>query len=676
MLTAEQSIRATFDVFKPTGVIEVRAMSKGTWSGYYLNRDRLIEDLRKHQDKTWYFVMNQIDEACLSREQSEKIASFPQMKTTSDSDITQIDWLLIDADPRRPAGVSSTDEEKVFAKKTIGKVYRYLRNVGFATPVVCDSGNGYHLLYRVVCTVQSKKDIQRFLRVLDMLFSDERVAIDTTVFNPARITKVYGTIARKGANTKDRPHRASCIVDIPDSIQPTSITLIQKVASQLPEPERPSYRNGYAERFDIDTFLSSNNIQVHRETRLDGMRKIVLEHCPFDENHKAPDSAIFVMDNGAIAFKCFHNSCRDKRWQDLRMLYDPACYEQRQAQQRQYGPTPNTPLAERLDTEAPKAEAGNKEHFVRLRDIPDYDRSKIVSIKTGIDGLDKKIIGVNKGELSVWSGGNGSGKSTILSQVAINAVDIGFRVALFSGELRDSRTKGWLQLQAAGRQNTRQSMDGVSYYVPKAEGEAIVNWFGDKLWVYENEFGKKVGTVTKDICAAIKAHNIDVVIIDNLMSLDMTDVSEAKIDKYEKQSLLVQKLHRIAEVYNVHIHFVCHPRKQFGFLRKSDISGTANLTDVADNVFMMHRVNSDFMRLGADFLGSGKVDELKSYTNVLEIMKNRDLGVMDEFVGVYYEPQSKRLLNEPHENRVYGWEEEYGRTHPDIECLKDDLPLL
>ena len=50
-----------------------------------------------------------------------------------------------------------------------------------------------------------------------------------------------------------------------------------------------------------------------------------------------------------------------------------------------------------------------------MQDIEIIDRSKIVSIKTGIDALDKKLIGMNKGELSIWSGGNGSGKSTFLS---------------------------------------------------------------------------------------------------------------------------------------------------------------------------------------------------------------------------------------------------------------------
>ena len=79
-----------------------------------------------------------------------------------------------------------------------------------------------------------------------------------------------------------------------------------------------------------------------------------------------------------------------------------------------------------------------------MQDIEIIDRSKIVSIKTGIDALDKKLIGMNKGELSIWSGGNGSGKSTFLSQIALESICRNFNVAMFSGELTSNRAKSWL----------------------------------------------------------------------------------------------------------------------------------------------------------------------------------------------------------------------------------------
>ena len=673
MMTREQSIRATFDIFKPNGVIEVRAMNGYTYSGYFRDRDKLISELARHDDKTWYFVMNDIDEGCYSREQNERILSKKGLKTTGDKEITGIKWILIDADPERTTGVSSTDEEKEKAKQTIKRVYKYLRGEGFSDPVVCDSGNGYHLLYSVDMAVEDAECTKKFLQAIDMLFSDADVKIDTSVFNPSRITKVYGTIARKGANTAERPHRASGFVYIPEEILPNSIHLLKKIIGVIPEPPKPVYRNDHIETFDIDKFISDNGIAVSRETTSGGVRKIVLEECPFDSSHKSPDSAIFVMPNGAIAFKCFHNSCADKRWSDVRQLFDPNCYERRKEQNRTYQLPPK-----KIETPV-KEESGEKEekpHFLRMQDIEIIDRSKIVSIKTGIDALDKKLIGMNKGELSIWSGGNGSGKSTFLSQLALESISRGFNVAMFSGELTSNRAKSWLQLQAAGRAHTRLSDNGVSYYVPKEKADAIDEWAADKLWIYNNQYGIKVNSVIEDFEKHMEQHHTDVVIIDNLMSLDL---SEIRGEKYDRQTTLVLTLSEFAKKYDVHIHFVCHPRKPVGFLRKSDISGTADLTNAADNVFMMHRVNQDFLRLGGEFLGQSEIKKYEDFTNVIEIMKNRDLGVSDEFVGVYYEPESKRMLNYKQEYKRFGWK---GEGTDDPAWLSDameqddyDLPL-
>lgn len=648
-LTREQSIRATFEILKPTGVIEVRSMGDKTYSGYYKDREKLIRDILHRDDLTWYFVMNEIDSACYSREQSEKILKVTsKMKTTSDKDIQGIDWILIDADPVRAKGVSASDAEKEKAKECCGRIYQYLRKRGFCEPVICDSGNGYHLLYRVKIAVADAGEIQKFLQALDMLFSDSAVEVDTSVYNPSRITKVYGTIARKGASTQERPHRASGIISVPDEIGITSISSIKQVSAVLPKPEKQTYKNGYDNRFDLDAFIKQHGIAVHSDKVVAGTRKIILERCPFDENHKAPDPAIFVSADGAIGFHCFHNSCQGKRWQDVRQLFDPTCYEQNREQVRRITP--------KSDWTEPQKETttGSAEHFLRLCDIEVLDRSQIVSIKTGISALDAKLIGMNKGELSIWSGGNGSGKSTMLSQIALETIERGFKCAMFSGELTNNRAKNWLLQQAAGRQNVYKSQDGVSYYVPKAKAKRIDEWAADKIWIYNNAYGSKVNSVIADFEAHMKTHETDVIIIDNLMSLDLTEI---RADKYDRQTVLVLRLSELAKQYNVHVHFVCHPRKPTGFLRKSDISGTADLTNAADNVFMMHRVNQDFMKLAAEFLGNSAANKLKDFTNVIEIMKNRDLGVADEFVGLYFEPESKRMLNAQNENKVFGWED-------------------
>ena len=241
-------LQKTLDIFLHDQLIELRAVGKVTQSGYFKSSKLAAEQVTKYPNITWYFVMNEINDGCYSREQRDVIVQNPK-STTGDGDITYRNWLLIDSDPERVSGTSASDEEKRFAFDTIGKVYSYLKSIGFAEPVFADSGNGYHLLYKIQLDNNDEyKDlIKTFLSSLDMMFSDDRVKIDTAVFNASRITKLYGTYATKGANTPERPHRKSCLLNVPNEIKPTSKSLIQKVADLIPKPETPTYKNTYSE---------------------------------------------------------------------------------------------------------------------------------------------------------------------------------------------------------------------------------------------------------------------------------------------------------------------------------------------------------------------------------------------------------------------------------------------
>ena len=137
------------------------------------------------------------------------------------------------------------------------------------------------------------------------------------------------------------------------------------------------------------------------------------------------------------------------------------------------------------------------------------------------------------------------------------------------------------------------------------------------------------------------------------MSLDINDYGD---NKYDTQSYLIKELSELAKKYNVHIHFVCHPRKSTTFLRKVDISGTADITNVADNVFILHRVNNDFRKATKDMFGWKDDYDLYKFSNIIEICKSREFGVQDCFVGLYFEKESKRLLNGVGEHKRFGWE--------------------
>jgi archaellum biogenesis ATPase FlaH len=264
-------------------------------------------------------------------------------------------------------------------------------------------------------------------------------------------------------------------------------------------------------------------------------------------------------------------------------------------------------------------------------------------------------MGFNKGELSVWSGSNGCGKSSLLSQLAVEAINSNNKVALYSGELRADRVLNWLHLQCAGKSKVIGTQYENYYTVSDEIRDKINQWLEGKLYIYNNEYSSKVEAVVKAVKECIEQNNIDVIIIDNLMSLDLTSVTG---ERYEKQTSLVLALTELSKIKNVVIHFITHPRKTMTFLRKNDISGTADITNAADNVFLVHRCNTDFKKSIKEYLGIKDDNSLLRYDNVIEVCKNRDLGISDEFIGLYFEKESKRFLNTPNEIKHYKWEED------------------
>ena len=106
--------------------------------------------------------------------------------------------LLVDADPVRPSGISSTDSEHALYLERRDAIAAHITDLGWPEPLAADSGNGGHLLYRIDEPSDDGGLIHRALQALAAQFNDPDVTVDVSVFNPARICKLYGTPARRG----------------------------------------------------------------------------------------------------------------------------------------------------------------------------------------------------------------------------------------------------------------------------------------------------------------------------------------------------------------------------------------------------------------------------------------------------------------------------------------------
>lgn len=657
----EITIRQWYDTFKSgEELVEVRIVDnayKRTYSGYFTDVNTLLNEIRKYDNCNIYFTLNAINPACYDREQHDRIVTNPK-STTSDNDIVGRDWILIDIDTKKPSDTNSTDEEKEMAKEVVNNVFKFLRDEGFEKPVVCDSGNGFHLLYKIAMKNSNENTTicKEFLQVLDMLFSNPNVEIDCTTHNASRVCKLYGTFSRKGSNTKKRPQRESKILRIPDEIKITPNEYFAKVAAMLPKPEQPSKSNYYSnEKFDLEAFLNKHHIAVRNIVRTSSFTKYILDECPFNSSHRAPDSAIFEMSNGGLGFKCLHSSCSQYTWKDFRLKFEPDAYDHKEYQRHEHKMQYYS--QQKKEPFVPKKEDFAKgKKWLAMTDVQYVDMSKMASIPTGYKELDKKIIGLLLGDVTVLSGGSGAGKSSWIDCVALNAIQRGYKVGIWSGELQDFRFQSWINQIAAGKNYVckREGFENY-YYAPKNISNQISNWLEGKLFLYNNNYGSKWQQLFADVKELVDKEGVQLIVLDNLMALQIDNYEG---DKYTQQTKFINDLKEYAKAKNVHVLLVCHPRKEGIFLRKESISGTADLTNLADSVFIIHRIGKDFEQRAGEFFGKDKVLPYLKYNSVIEVCKNRSMGVIDLLVGMYYEVESRRLKNEISENIVYGWQEQ------------------
>ena len=666
----EATLRQWWHVFKnDSELVEIRMLGKFTYSGYYKNIDKLIEDIKPYEelpDEQIYFTLNEIDDGCYGRAQCEKIIKGPKT-TTNDNNITRRQWVLIDYDPVRVTGTNATEEEFELAHKKAQQVFLYLRKCGFSDPVICKSGNGWHTVYKVDMpnTEEVRDMLSQFLQSIALMFTDEKVDIDESVFNAARICKLYGTTAKKGANLPERPWRMSEIVYVPSEIKVTDISLFQAVANLLPKEEpKPTlpYRGGGTnEPFDLERFLNEHNVQYKKE-HCAKWDKYVLDHCFFNPEHKGKDAAIIQMASGAIKYTCLHNTCQQHTWQEVRQMLDPNAYQPRQQTYQQQNRTQNlagkpqgTVQAQQPTIKPETAELGKK--WFSMKDIAKVNINELEGFKTGFTELDKAIRKLFFASLVIVSGSNASGKSSWLNSLILNTIQQSQKCALWSGELRPDILKTWIQMVAAGKEFLRQGSNGKYWYVPDDISKKIDDWTDGKFFLYNNEYSNKWEQLFADMKELLAA-GVRIFILDNLFSLDI-DVFDG--DSNKKQKELINQLTEFKKKHKVLIILVAHPRKTTSFIRKNDISGTSAIIDAADYIFILHRVNNDFKKSGGEFFGAANIQKFFEFSNVLEVSKDRMMGTQDYLVGMYYEIESRRFKNSNDENRVYGWRDDIGR---------------
>jgi len=435
---------------KQPGCIEIRLLKvkvsrkstyqETTYSGYFENTEKAVNGIKEFVKQNpdvfaggIYTTLNPISTDLLARS-FNRIRQAPKGETTSDKDILSRRWLLLDFDYSRPSGISTTDTEKKAAGRKALHILETLQANGWPEPILADSGNGYHLLYQIDLPSDDNGLVKGVLNGLNLRFSnfEPKVKLDVGNFNAARITKLYGTLACKGDNTPERPHRLSCLENVSENL----VTVTKKQLESIFIPDEEQAENTfsvYQTHESLEEWASRYQIDLtNAGAWTGGGAQSWNVSCPFNSDHGTYDETqVYEFENGCRGFKCQHESCTNNHWREYRQKVEAIKHPIRPAAQYST-PTPVNSLS--VPKEKPKETLDDSYYKIDL----DIALKEITNagplIPSGHTTLDDAIHGFQRGKFVVINGAPHCGKSSYMTQLLTTMSQDNFVVYYSSDE--------------------------------------------------------------------------------------------------------------------------------------------------------------------------------------------------------------------------------------------------
>ena len=334
-------IRVLDGVDRPGG----RAMNR---TGYFDSVDAIVAEIGKLSG--WhgvYFVPQPVDPLLANRVYNRLIVA-QRGAATLDTNVTARRVLLADFDPATPIkGIAATDAEKAAAVDRARKVAAAMtERFAWPAPILADSGNGAHLIYTVALAADDTRP-KRWLEALALQYGGDGVIVDTSIFNPARIWKLYGTLACKGANLPDRPWRMASVLSVPappeiltaDAIDAALAGLGDAGAAAAPAlpSSTPAGRPGPAPSspagdFDAAALLTAAGFDLDDGHAAGPVTIRPFKTCPCGRRETDGAAFLSIGESGAVGVGCLHATCDFSKtkatpgdhWKRLRAEIDPS----------------------------------------------------------------------------------------------------------------------------------------------------------------------------------------------------------------------------------------------------------------------------------------------------------------------------------------------------------------
>lgn len=291
-----------------------------------------------------------------------------------------------------------------------------------------------------------------------------------------------------------------------------------------------------------------------------------------------------------------------------------------------------------------------------LSDVEPTEYEDVDGVTTGLKAIDDELMRLFFGTLTIVSGQPGSGKSSLLTQLACNSLDNDIGTWLFSGELPNGVEKSWFNYIFAGPRNITDAISrrGNPYKKISTTTLAEINKTYKGRWhIYRDDYDNTLDKLIASMTDTVRKYGARCLILDNFMCID-TETSEEEL---RSQTDTIKKLIEFAKKYQVAVILVCHPRKMDAGTNVGiyDIAGTSNIVNLAHRTIGLRRVTDAERENAAKY--SEKRRQLLKYDVIVTIVKDRMFGRQNIDVGLYYDPASRRFFGDMDEyDRRFSWD--------------------
>jgi twinkle protein len=232
--------------------------------------------------------------------------------------------------------------------------------------------------------------------------------------------------------------------------------------------------------------------------------------------------------------------------------------------------------------------------------------TKTNGTQTQFRGLNYILGGWRSSELTVWSGNNGSGKSTMLNQIMIDLLSQRIPCCIASLEIPAARYLRWAVMQYLEKEKPNPE-----------EIKQAMDFFQKNLYIINTHEQVEIDVLMDSFIYAARRYGCKHFIVDSLMRFKINPK-----DELNEQKNITSRLISFAQAYNVHVHLVAHPRKGINdkdVPDKVDVAGAGDITNLAHNVLIMWRPSEE--------LKEEMIKKQKDASDgILFIKKNRELG--------------------------------------------------